>query len=96
MTPEQKFASEFNATQVSIDNHPTYLYRDALSHHKTILVSQLHSMNNGQKVKVGGIVVTRQSPPTANGIRFLALEDSSGIINVVTVSYTHLTLPTKA
>ena len=83
MTPEQKFASEFNATQVSIDNHPTYLYRDALSHHKTTLVSQLHSMNNGQKVKVGGIVVTRQSPPTANGIRFLALEDSSGLINVV-------------
>ena len=40
-------------------------------------------MNNGQKVKVGGIIVTRQSPPTANGIRFLALEDSSGLINVV-------------
>ena len=40
-------------------------------------------MNNGQKVKVGGIVVTRQSPPTANGIRFLALEDKSGLINVI-------------
>ena len=83
MTPEQKFAAQLHATRVSIDNHPTYLYRNILSHHKTTLVSQLHSMNNGQKVKVGGIVATRQSPPTANGIRFLALEDSSGLINVV-------------
>ena len=83
MTSEQKFAAELNVTEVSIHNHPTYLYRNTFSHHKTILISQLHSMNNGQKVKVGGIIVTRQSPPTANGIRFLALEDSSGLINVV-------------
>ena len=83
MTSKQKFAAELNVTKVSIDNHPTYLYRNTFSHHKTILISQLHSMNNGQKVKVGGIIVTRQSPPTANGIRFLALEDSSGLINVV-------------
>ena len=83
MTSEEEFTSQLHATRVSIDHHPTYLYRNVLSHHKTTLASQLHSMNNGQKVKVGGIVVTRQSPPTANGIRFLALEDKSGLINVI-------------
>lgn len=83
MTSEEEFTSQLHATRVSIDHHPTYLYRNVLSHHKTTLASQLHGMNNGQKVKVGGIVVTRQSPPTANGIRFLALEDKSGLINVI-------------
>jgi error-prone DNA polymerase len=32
---------------------------------------------------VGGVIVSRQRPPTAKGVAFLALEDEGGLINVV-------------
>ena len=34
-------------------------------------------------MKVGGLIVTLQRPPTAKGFAFLALEDPDGIVNVV-------------
>jgi DNA polymerase III alpha subunit len=34
------------------------------------------------KVRVGGLVVTRQHPMTAKGTVFLALEDETGMVNV--------------
>jgi len=34
-------------------------------------------------VWVGGVIVSRQRPPTAKGMAFLALEDEGGLINVV-------------
>jgi error-prone DNA polymerase len=35
------------------------------------------------KIKVGGVVTHRQRPETAAGVRFLNLEDETGIMNVV-------------
>src|SRR4030095_8334237 len=34
------------------------------------------------RVRVGGLVVTRQHPMTAKGTVFLALEDETGMVNV--------------
>ena len=34
-------------------------------------------------MRVGGLIVTLQRPPTANGYAFLALEDPTGMVNVV-------------
>ena len=38
---------------------------------------------DGTHIRIGGVVVARQQPPTANGIAFLAVEDESGIVNVM-------------
>jgi error-prone DNA polymerase len=43
----------------------------------------LPDLRDGCKVWVGGVVVSRQRPPTAKGTAFLALEDEGGLINVV-------------
>jgi error-prone DNA polymerase len=43
----------------------------------------LPDLRDGVKVWVGGIVVSRQRPPTAGGTAFLALEDAGGLIDVV-------------
>jgi error-prone DNA polymerase len=34
-------------------------------------------------VKIGGVIVARQHPPTAKGFAFLAVEDPSGMVNVI-------------
>ena len=38
---------------------------------------------NGRRVAVGGIVLVRQRPATANGILFITLEDETGVANLV-------------
>jgi error-prone DNA polymerase len=38
---------------------------------------------DGTRIRIGGAVVARQQPPTANGVAFLAVEDAQGIVNVV-------------
>ncbi len=34
-------------------------------------------------MKVGGLVIVRQRPPTAKGFTFLSVEDETGIANLV-------------
>ncbi len=40
-------------------------------------------LKNGQPIKIGGLIVARQHPPTAKGFAFLAVEDPTGMVNVV-------------
>jgi error-prone DNA polymerase len=42
----------------------------------------LNRWPDGTRIRVGGAVVARQQPPTANGMAFLALEDTEGFVNV--------------
>jgi error-prone DNA polymerase len=43
----------------------------------------LDTLEHGSRVKVGGLVVARQRPGTANGIVFVLLEDEFGTINLI-------------
>jgi error-prone DNA polymerase len=43
----------------------------------------LRLKRNSTRVSVGGVVTHRQRPETANGVRFLNLEDETGMLNVV-------------
>jgi error-prone DNA polymerase len=44
---------------------------------------ELETLPHGQRVKVGGLVVARQRPGTANGIVSILLEDEFGTINLI-------------
>jgi error-prone DNA polymerase len=44
---------------------------------------ELRSLRHGTHLKVGGLVVARQRPGTANGIVFVLLEDEFGTINLI-------------
>ena len=83
MTAAQRLETEFAVTGVSSRCHPTDLHRQLFDRTGALLVAQLSKLRDGQRVTVGGMVVARQRPPTARGICFLALEDSSGVLNVV-------------
>jgi error-prone DNA polymerase len=49
----------------------------------TITSTELTQLKHKASVKVGGLVIARQRPSTANGIVFLLLEDEFGTINLV-------------
>jgi error-prone DNA polymerase len=40
-------------------------------------------LEHGARVRVGGLVVARQRPGTANGIVFILLEDEHGTVNLI-------------
>ena len=44
---------------------------------------ELAALRHGTRVRVGGLVVARQRPGTANGIVFVLLEDEYGTINLI-------------
>lgn len=44
---------------------------------------QLAECRSGEQVQVAGLVVVRQSPPTAKGVVFITLEDQDGLINII-------------
>jgi error-prone DNA polymerase len=57
------------------------LFRPALDRLGVVRAGELADTRPG-RVRIGGLVVTRQHPMTARGTVFLALEDESGMVNV--------------
>ena len=45
--------------------------------------ADLPQAREGRRVRVAGMVITRQRPGTAKGFVFLTLEDETGIANIV-------------
>jgi DNA polymerase III alpha subunit len=57
------------------------LFRDALGRLGAVTIAELSARPPG-RIRIGGLVVTRQHPMTAKGTVFLALEDETGMANV--------------
>jgi error-prone DNA polymerase len=57
------------------------LFRGALDRLGAVTNGSLNERRPG-RVRLGGLVVTRQHPMTAKGTVFLALEDETGMVNV--------------
>ena len=57
------------------------LFRPVLERIGAVTNAALSEMPSG-RVRIGGLVVTRQHPMTAKGTVFLALEDETGMVNV--------------
>jgi len=63
--------------------HPMALYREWLDRHDTLDSSALSDFENGQIIRVAGLNVMHQAPPTAKGHHFITLEDENGMMNII-------------
>ena len=64
--------------------HPVGFLRDDLEAAGCLRITDVLSLRqHGTKARVGGIITHRQRPGTAHGVRFLNLEDETGLLNVV-------------
>jgi error-prone DNA polymerase len=66
-----------------LEAHLTELRRDIFTKAGATPINEQSRLKHGQRVKIGGLSVARQHPPTANGFAFLAVEDPGGMVNVV-------------
>jgi len=59
------------------------LRRETLAMQGVLRAIDLHTTRQGRRVRVAGMVITRQRPGTAKGFVFLTLEDETGIANII-------------
>ena len=79
---EQVYA-DYQSSGLSLRAHPIGFHREALSELGARTAKQLEECRNNSFVRVAGIVLLRQRPSTAKGITFVALEDETGVANLV-------------
>jgi len=87
-SPWEKISFDYESMGVSLYAHPMELFRKGLDQKGFIHSSALKQLpikhfRSQKKVKVSGIVISRQMPPAASGVLFISLEDEYGFINLV-------------
>jgi error-prone DNA polymerase len=73
---------EYRISDLSTGHHLIHFCRDRLQELGALQSNQLTRIPSGRRVRVAGLVITRQAPSTAKKIRFFTLEDEFGQVNV--------------
>ena len=74
---------DYFATGVSLTGHPVEHLRSRLTKAGAIDSRGLASARHGEQVLIGGLVVARQRPESANGVMFVLMEDEHGFLNAI-------------
>jgi error-prone DNA polymerase len=83
MTDGDRLRADYAGTGLTIGPHPMALHREDLALRGVLRATDLPQARHGRRVRIAGMVITRQRPGTAKGFVFLTLEDETGISNVI-------------
>jgi error-prone DNA polymerase len=78
----ERMVADYGLLQLSPSFHPLGLLRTRLPS-DVLTTTGLRTAQDGQRVRIAGLVVCRQRPRTAAGFLFILLEDETGLTNVV-------------
>ncbi|MFT4624179.1 MAG: error-prone DNA polymerase [Myxococcota bacterium] len=82
-TAVEALQADFRAVGLSVTTHPVELVRAQLDARRCRLLSSLASLEPGARVRIAGLVSSRQRPGTASGVVFMTLEDETAMANLV-------------
>jgi error-prone DNA polymerase len=83
MSATERVSTDFDTTGLSLESHPVGLMRPQLTKAGALTAEQLQHAPSGRQVRLGGLVIVRQRPPTAKGFCFMSVEDETGLANLV-------------
>jgi error-prone DNA polymerase len=83
MTEAERLVADYAGMGLTAGRHPMALRRDELAMRGILRATDLQTARQGRRVRVAGMVITRQRPGTAKGFVFLTLEDETGIANII-------------
>jgi error-prone DNA polymerase len=83
MDAPERLQADYAGMKLTIGPHPMALRRSELALRGVLRAADLPRARDGRRVRVAGMVITRQRPGTAKGFVFLTLEDETGISNVI-------------
>ncbi len=79
----EEVLDDYASIGLTLRRHPVALLRTRLDKHGIKRSSEIEKLPNGCRVKICGLVVSRQRPQTANGTVFMTLEDETGSHNLI-------------
>jgi len=83
MTVREETVTDYSIQGFSARRHLVDEYRKRLAGLGAVRSSIITVCPSGTDIKIGGLTVCLQMPPTAKGFAFLTLEDEEGLVNVV-------------
>ncbi|HVF96338.1 MAG TPA: hypothetical protein VM871_03410, partial [Flavisolibacter sp.] len=83
LLPSEHVVQDYATTALSLKAHPVSFLRPQLEQLRITTSKDLGTLQNGQPVKVAGLVLVRQMPGTAKGVWFMTVEDETGCANLV-------------
>jgi error-prone DNA polymerase len=83
MTEAERLVADYAGMGLTAGRHPMALRREELAMRGILRATDLHTARQGRRVRIAGMVITRQRPGTAKGFVFLTLEDETGIANII-------------
>jgi error-prone DNA polymerase len=83
MDDGERLQADYAGTGLTIGPHPMALRRGEMALRGVLRAVDLPQARDGRRVRVAGMVITRQRPGTAKGFVFLTLEDETGISNII-------------
>ncbi|MBM4186891.1 MAG: DNA polymerase III subunit alpha [Gemmatimonadetes bacterium] len=83
LTKTERVFLDYFATGMSIAGHPVEHMRARLAAAGATDSRALATAPHGAPVLIGGLVVARQRPESANGVMFILMEDEFGFLNAI-------------
>jgi len=81
--PVEALQADYRSVGLSVDTHPIQLIRDQLDQMGVLPMGDLTKRPSGVRVRIAGLVSSRQRPGTASGVVFMTFEDETGMGNLV-------------
>ena len=75
--------TEYALTEVSTGPHLVAFIRTQLDALRCLPLADVRRLKNGARVRVAGLVITRQAPASASGFRFFTLADGDAHLDLV-------------
>jgi len=79
----ENIVADYRALGLTLGRHPLALLRGRLAAAGWLTAAELWERSPGERVRTGGIVVTRQRPGSAAGVTFVTVEDETGQVNLI-------------
>jgi error-prone DNA polymerase len=83
LEPFEEVVADYQTVGLTLRAHPLSFFRKTLDRLGVATSDQLSRIRPGTFVKVAGLVLIRQQPQTAKGIRFITIEDENGVANLI-------------
>jgi len=78
-----RLKADYRTVGLSVDLHPMELVRPQLDERGCLRLDTLMRRRSGDRVRIAGLVSSRQRPGTASGVVFMTFEDETGMVNLV-------------
>ena len=82
MPMSEEVIADYQTTRLSLKGHPMQFLRPALQSEGVLSCADANATPDGRKVKVAGVVLTRQRPGKGHAV-FITIEDETAIVNAL-------------